>query len=79
MEGSQVLENNATGCPEGTTVTVRDLFYNVPARQKFLASDSAETRRIVDMVSRLSLAYGDVKITLINKDVYKRQTMEYSI
>ena len=66
VEGSQVLENNATGCPEGTTVTVRDLFYNVPARQKFLASDSAETRRIVDMVSRLSLAYGDVKITLIN-------------
>ena len=51
VEGSQVLENVATGCPDGTTVTVRDLFYNVPARQKFLASDSSETRRIVDMVS----------------------------
>ncbi len=66
VEGSQVLENVATGCPDGTTVTVRDLFYNVPARQKFLASDSSETRRIVDMVSKLALAYGDVKITLIN-------------
>lgn len=66
VEGSETVENTAIGCPEGTTVTVRDLFYNVPARHKFLASDSAETRRIVDIVSRIALSYGDVKITLIN-------------
>ena len=66
IEGSQVLENTAIGCPDGTTVTVRDLFYNVPARQKFLSSDNSETRRVVDMVSRISLAYGNVKINLIN-------------
>lgn len=66
VEGSETIENTAIGCPEGTTVTVRDLFFNVPARHKFLASDSAETRRIVDMVSRIALSYGDVKITLIN-------------
>lgn len=66
VDGSQIIENTATGCPDGTTVTVRDLFYNVPARLKFMGSDSAETRRIVDMVSRISLAYVDVKITLIN-------------
>ncbi len=66
IEGSSVTENTAIGCPDGTTVTVRDLFYNVPARQKFLSSDNSETRRIIDMVSRISLAYGDVKITLIN-------------
>lgn len=66
IEGSETIENTAIGCPEGTTVTVRDLFFNVPARHKFLASDSAETRRIVDMVSRIALSYGDVKITLIN-------------
>jgi len=66
VEGSETVENTAIGCPEGTTVTVRDLFYNVPARHKFLASDSAETRKIVDMVSRIALSYGDVKITLIN-------------
>ena len=66
IEGSDVLENSATGCPDGTTITVRDLFYNVPARNKFLASDSSETRRIVDMVSRIALSYGDVKFNLIN-------------
>lgn len=49
-----------------TTITVRDLFYNVPARLKFLASDNTEARRITDLVSRIALAYGDIKITLIN-------------
>ncbi|NLD20345.1 MAG: DNA mismatch repair endonuclease MutL [Clostridiales bacterium] len=66
VEGSQVLENTVTGCPEGTTVTVRDLFYNVPARRKFLSTDNGETRRIVDMVSRIALSYSDVRISLIN-------------
>lgn len=66
IEGSNIVENSITGCPDGTTITVRDLFYNVPARKKFLASDSAETRRIVDMVSRIALSYGDVKFNLIN-------------
>lgn len=65
-ENSMIIESTATGCPEGTTVTVRDLFYNVPARRKFLSSDSAETRRIFDMVSRIAVAYGDVRITMIN-------------
>lgn len=64
IEGSEVLENSAIGCPDGTTITVRNLFFNVPARSKFLATDSAETRRIVDMVSRIALSYGDVKISL---------------
>ncbi len=65
-EGSEILANEGIGCPEGTTVTVRDLFYNVPARQKFLSSDNGESRRIIDMVSRIALAYGDVRFTLIN-------------
>ena len=65
-EGSDILGSTGTGCPEGTTITVRDLFYNVPARLKFLASDNSEARRITDLVSRIALAYGDIKITLIN-------------
>ena len=65
-EGSEILANEGIGCQEGTTVTVQDLFYNVPARQKFLSSDNGESRRIIDMVSRIALAYGDVRFTLIN-------------
>lgn len=66
MEGSHVLENSICGCPEGTTITVRDLFFNVPARYKFLNSDGAEARRIIDFASRIALAYPDVRFNLIN-------------
>lgn len=66
IEGSKVLENSGTGCPDGTTITVRDLFYNVPARRKFLGTDSAEARRITDLLSRIALSYSDIRITFIN-------------
>ncbi len=66
VESSEVLENSATGCPDGTTVTVKDLFFNVPARYKFLASDASEARKIIDFVSRIALSYPDVRFRLIN-------------
>lgn len=66
VEASEVLENTAVGCPEGTTVTVRDLFFNVPARYKFLASDASESRKIIDFVSRIALSYPDVRFSMIN-------------
>ncbi len=65
-EGSEIIVNEGCGCPDGTTVTVRDLFFNVPARKKFLSSDNGESRRIIDMVSRIALSYPDIRITLIN-------------
>ncbi|MBQ9016433.1 MAG: DNA mismatch repair endonuclease MutL [Firmicutes bacterium] len=65
-EGSEILRSAPTGCPEGTTITVRDLFYNVPARKKFLGTDGAESRRIIDLMSRIALAYPDVRFRLIN-------------
>lgn len=66
VEESQVLFKESIGCPDGTTVTVRNLFFNTPARQKFLSSDNGESRRIIDMVSRIAISYGEIKITLIN-------------
>ena len=66
VESSNVLDNTATGCPDGTTVTVRDLFFNVPARYKFLATDASEARKVIDFVSRIALSYPDIRFSMIN-------------
>lgn len=65
-EESNVGSISGTGCPEGTTITVRDLFFNMPARLKFLSSDASETRRITDMLSRIAMSYPDIRISFIS-------------
>lgn len=66
INGGEVFEKTSTGCPEGTTLIVSDLFYNTPARLKFMKTDSAESNLIIDFISKIALAYADVKIRLIN-------------
>lgn len=66
IHGSSVITNEQTGCPDGTTIVVTDLFYNTPARLKFMKSDSAESGLIIDFISQMALAYKDVKFRLIN-------------
>lgn len=66
IEGSDMLEAGAVGCPEGTTITVKDLFYNVPARQKFMSTDASEARLIIDLASRIALSYPDIRFNVIN-------------
>ncbi|MBN7772516.1 DNA mismatch repair endonuclease MutL [Clostridium aminobutyricum] len=66
INGGEVFEKNLTGCPEGTTIIVSDLFYNTPARLKFMKTDSAESNLIIDFMSKIALAYSDIKIRLIN-------------
>ncbi|MBR3786310.1 MAG: DNA mismatch repair endonuclease MutL [Firmicutes bacterium] len=66
IHGSEVLSNSGTGCPDGTTIIVTDLFYNTPARQKFLKSDAAESGQIIDFMSQIALAYPTIKIRFIN-------------
>lgn len=66
VEGSQVAQKIAAGCPDGTTIIVRDLFYNTPARLKFMKSDATESRFIIDFVSQVALAYTEIKIRLVN-------------
>ena len=66
--GGRVFTKDQTGCPDGTTIVVTDLFYNTPARAKFLKSDSAEASLIIDFISRMALAYKDIKFRLINND-----------
>ncbi len=62
----QTLEE--TGCPEGTRITVRDLFYQTPARLKFMKSDGAETSRITEMLTRLALSRTDISFQYINNN-----------
>ena len=68
LHGGEVITHQPTGCPDGTTMIVSDLFYNTPARQKFLKSDAAESGLIIELVSELALAYQDVAFRLISND-----------
>lgn len=65
IEGGQELSLEEAGAPEGTTIIVRDLFYNTPARKKFLKSPQTEGGYISDMVSKLALSRPDISFRLI--------------
>ncbi len=60
VEGGTIRSVEDVGCPPGTRITVRDLFYNVPARRKFLRTVETETAHISDMFLRLSVAQPEI-------------------
>ncbi len=64
VEGGKKGEAVAAGCPAGTTVEVRDLFFNTPARRKFMKSPATELSHICDVVNRMALAYPNVHFRL---------------
>ncbi len=64
VEGGRLLPVKETGSPAGTTVVVRDLFFNTPARLKYLKSDQAESAQIIEVVTSLALAHPEVAFTL---------------
>ena len=65
LEGGVPGEVTAAGCPVGTTVCVRDLFYNTPARMKFMKKDSAEGAAASAVVTQLALGHPDVSFKLL--------------
>ncbi len=65
LEGGVPGQAEPTGCPEGTTICVRDLFYNTPARMKFMKKDSAEGTAVSGVVQHLALSHPDVSFKLI--------------
>jgi DNA mismatch repair protein MutL len=67
MRWGEVVESGSHGCPSGTTLEVRDLFGNLPARRKFLRSTSSETSRVQELVSRYALAFPGIRFQLINE------------
>ena len=64
VDGGKLRSVDEVGCPAGTIVGVRDLFYNLPARRKFLRADKTETDHIIDTLSRVALPFLPVHFTL---------------
>src|SRR3954462_9182318 len=64
VNGGAVASVVEVGAPEGTVVEVNDLFYNLPARRKFLKSDGAESAQVSRVVTQLALAYPEIGFTL---------------
>ncbi len=65
LEGGTITEESEAGCPDGTTIIIRDLFFNTPARMKFMKSDSVEGSRVTGAVQLQALAHPEVSFTFI--------------
>ena len=65
MEGENEISFDEVGCPNGTTVTVRDIFFNVPARRKFLKKDQTETAYIAQYIERIALSNPQISFKFI--------------
>ncbi len=64
LHGGEVMQSEPCGCPDGTTIIVSDLFYNTPARLKFMKADNVESSMIIDFVSQMALAYPKVRFRM---------------
>jgi DNA mismatch repair protein MutL len=64
VDGGTVVSEREAGAPEGTTIQVDDLFFNLPARRKFLKSDTAEATQISRLITQLALCYHEVGFSL---------------
>jgi len=68
LEGGDITDMTPTGCPEGTTMVIRDLFYNTPARLKFMKSDRSESSACQAAALRCALGHPDISIRFIRDD-----------
>lgn len=66
ISGSEVVSQEPITCPVGSVFSVKNLFFNVPARRKFLKSNSVELRHIINEFQRVTLCHPDVSFTLVN-------------
>lgn len=68
IKGGEVLENTVGDLRTGTSITVTNLFYNTPARLKYLKSENTENYNSVNLIEKLALAHPDIKFTLMNNE-----------
>ncbi len=66
IEGGKTVSETAAGAPVGTSIEIRDLFYNVPARKKFLKTERTEAGRITQMIGKIAMANPDISMRLIH-------------
>jgi DNA mismatch repair protein MutL len=69
VEGSQVSSQTPTACPDGTSIAVKNLFFNVPARRNFLKSNAVEMRHILDEFQHVALANPQIAFSLYQNDL----------
>ena len=73
VEGGDLRQVSPAGCPPGTTVEVNDLFYNVPARKKFLRARQTETSRILEVCQRVALSHPELRLVVTSDGRTARQ------
>ena len=69
ISGSKLEKQEVIACAEGTSISVKNIFYNVPARRKFLKSNETERRNIFTEIERLALVHPEIEFTLIENDI----------
>ena len=74
IEGDEILYYDDIGCPDGTTVTVSELFKNQPARLKFMKRDATEASAVLQYVQRIAVSRPDIAFTFISNSQTKLQT-----
>ncbi|WP_026895063.1 DNA mismatch repair endonuclease MutL [Clostridiisalibacter paucivorans] len=73
VRGGKIVDKNEVGCPSGTTIVIKNLFYNTPVRKKYLKTEASESSKITDIVYKLSLAHPEISFKYIrdNKMILK--------
>jgi len=74
VNAGEIVEISEVGCPKGTTIIVRDLFYNVPARMKFLKKDITESSAVYSVVERVAMSHPEISVKFIKDGKIALQT-----
>ena len=67
LESGEIIHESISGCPDGTSILIENLFFNTPARYKFLKRDQTEASYVTDLIERMALARPDISFRLFNQ------------